>query len=81
MAEQIEQYMRTLKLGGLAKNWRSVQYVSTEQYLTELLRIELHEREINRINRMVKTAGYLNKIYPYLKAIIVLISILYYYCC
>ena len=58
MAEQIEQYMRTLKLGGLAKNWRSVQYVSTEQYLTELLKIELHEREVNRINRMVKTAGF-----------------------
>ena len=37
MAEQ----MRTLKLGGLAKNWRSVQYISTEQYLTELLKIEL----------------------------------------
>ena len=58
MTELIEQYMRTLKLGGLAKNWRSVQYVSTEQYLTELLKIELHEREINRINRMVKTAGF-----------------------
>ena len=58
MAEQIEQYMRTLKLGGLAKNWRSVQYVNTEQYLTELLKIELHEREVNRINRMVKTAGF-----------------------
>jgi hypothetical protein len=58
MAEQIEQYMRTLKLGGLAKNWRSVQYISTEQYLTELLKIELHEREVNRINRMVKTAGF-----------------------
>ena len=58
MAEQIEQYMRTLKLGGLAKNWRSVQYISTEQYLSELLKIELHEREVNRINRMVKTAGF-----------------------
>ena len=58
MTEQIEQYMRALKLGGLAKNWRSVQYISTEQYLTELLKIELHEREVNRINRMVKTAGF-----------------------
>ena len=58
MAEMIEQYMRTLKLGGLAKNWRSVEYRSTEQYVTELLEIELREREANRINRMVKTAGF-----------------------
>lgn len=58
MTEMIEQYMRTLKLGGLAKNWRSVEYRTTEQYLTELLEIELREREANRINRMVKTAGF-----------------------
>ena len=56
MAEQIEQYMRTLKLGGMAKDWRSVRYADTEQYVTDLLRLELHEREVNRINRMVKTA-------------------------
>lgn len=58
MPEKIEQYMRTLKLGGLAKSWRTVEYKSTEQYVTELLEIELREREANRINRMVKTAGF-----------------------
>ena len=58
MTDKIEQYMRTLKLGGLAKNWRTVQYESTEQYVAELLEIELREREANRINRMVKTAGF-----------------------
>lgn len=57
MAE-IEQYMRTLKLGGLAKDWRNVEYHDTEQYVTELLELELHEREVNRINRMVKIAGF-----------------------
>jgi len=57
MAE-IEQYMRTLKLGGLAKDWRNVEYHDTEQYVTELLKLELHEREVNRINRMVKIAGF-----------------------
>ena len=56
MTEQIEQYMRTLKLGGLAKEWRSVSYC--EQYVKELLELELREREVNRINRMVKTAGF-----------------------
>ena len=54
----IEQMMRTLKLGGLAKDWREVKYHDTEQYVTDLLQIELHEREVNRINRMVKTAGF-----------------------
>jgi len=52
MAE-IEQYMRALKLGGLAKDWRNVEYHDTEQYVTELLKLELREREINRINRIV----------------------------
>lgn len=50
--------MRTLKLGGLAKDWRSVEYQNREQYVTELLLLELHEREVNKINRMVKTAGF-----------------------
>ena len=49
---------RTLKLGGMAREWRSVQYENTEQYVADLLRLELREREANRINRMVKTAGF-----------------------
>ncbi len=57
MAE-IEQYMRALKLGGLAKDWRNVEYHDTEQYVTELLKLGLREREVNRINRIVKTAGF-----------------------
>ena len=55
MAEQIEQLMRQVKLGGMAKGWRSVPYENTEQYVTDLLTLELQEREANRINRMVKT--------------------------
>ena len=58
MADQIEQYMRQLKLGGLAKEWRSVEYRDREQYVAELLQLELRERETNRINRLVKTAGF-----------------------
>lgn len=58
MPEQIEQYMRTLKLGGMAKEWQSVEFQDTEQYVRELLEPELREREVNRINRMVKTAGF-----------------------
>lgn len=56
--EHIESYLRTLKLGGMAKEWRLVTYKDTEQYVRELLELELKEREVNRINRMVKTAGF-----------------------
>ena len=58
MSEQIELMMRQLKLGGLAKGWRSVPFSDPEQYVTDLLKLELQEREANRINRMVKTAGF-----------------------
>lgn len=58
MSEQIEQYMRQLRLGGMAKTWQTVEYQNNEQYVTDLLLLELHEREVNRINRMVKKAGF-----------------------
>ena len=58
VSEQIELMMRQLKLGGLAKGWRSVEYHNSEQYVTDLLKLELQERDANRINRMVKTAGF-----------------------
>jgi DNA replication protein DnaC len=58
MDEIIETYMRQLKLGGLAKSWRSIKYVSNEKYVKALLEVELHERDVNRINRLVKTAGF-----------------------
>ena len=58
MSEQIETMMRQVKLGGMAKGWRSIPFENPEQYVTELLHLELKEREANRINRMVKTAGF-----------------------
>ena len=58
MPEQIEQYMRTLKLGGMAREWRGVEFQDKEQYVRDLLELELRERDANRINRMVKTAGF-----------------------
>jgi len=56
--QSIEQTMRTLKLGGLSKEWRSVVYHDNEQYMRELLEIEVREREANRMARMVKQAGF-----------------------
>ena len=58
MSEQIELMMRQVKLGGMAKGWRSVSFTNPEQYVADLLKLELQEREANRINRMVKTAGF-----------------------
>jgi DNA replication protein DnaC len=56
--ESIEQTMRSLKLGGLAKEWRSVKYHEPEQYMRELLELEVREREANRTNRMIKQANF-----------------------
>jgi len=58
MSEPIEKVMRTLKLSGLAKGWQSVKFINTEQYIRELMELELREREANRINRMVNAAGF-----------------------
>ena len=56
--DSIEQTMRSLKLGGLAKEWRDVEYHDKEQYMRELLEIEVREREANRRNRMIKEANF-----------------------
>ena len=56
--QSIEQTMRTLKLGGLAKEWRNVTYHDNEQYMRDLLEVEIREREANRMTRMVKQAGF-----------------------
>ena len=56
--QSIEQTMRTLKLGGMAKDWRGVKYQDPEQYMRELLDIEVREREANRMARMIKQAGF-----------------------
>lgn len=58
MSELLEQQMRQLKLGGMAKEWRSIEFMILSSMLVKLLKLELHEREVNRINRMVKSAGF-----------------------
>jgi DNA replication protein DnaC len=58
MTATLEQTMRSLKLGGMAKDWRNVKYQNNEQYLGELLEMEVREREANRTNRLTKLAGF-----------------------
>ncbi len=54
----MEQLMRQLKLSGLMKHWQSVEFIDKKQYLQDLLSIEVKEREVNRINRLVKAAAF-----------------------
>lgn len=58
MQQEILRYMKQLKLGGLTQQWDKIEFKSKEQYLYELLSLEVKEREINKINRNVKKAGF-----------------------
>ena len=42
----------------MAKDWRKIEYSDPEQYMRSLLELEIREREANRMNRMVKQAGF-----------------------
>lgn len=58
MDKSIEQMMRELKLGGLAKDWRSIEFRDTDQYVRDLLTLEQLEREGNRVTKLTKQAGF-----------------------
>ena len=59
MTDAIEKTMSTLRLGGLAREWRTIEYKNDpEQYVRDLLALEVREREANRMARMIKTAGF-----------------------
>jgi DNA replication protein DnaC len=58
MQHEISKYLKQLKLGGLSKEWDKVEFKTKEQYIYDLLSIEIKEREANRINRTVKLAGF-----------------------
>lgn len=54
--KNIEQACRKLKLSGLAQEWQTIEFQTKDQYLHDLLSLELKGRETNRINRLVKSA-------------------------
>lgn len=57
MNDSMEQLLRRVSLGRLANVWRRVKFENPEQYLHDLLMLELREREANRAARMRKQAG------------------------
>lgn len=58
MEAQIEKYCKELKLSGLVKGYKTIEFKNIEQYIHDLLLLEVREREINRINRGIKSAGF-----------------------
>jgi len=58
MNESMEQLLRGVSLGRLTNEWRNVTFENPEQYLRDLLALELREREANRVARMMKQAGF-----------------------
>lgn len=58
MHNEITKLLKQLKLGGLANEWDKIAFSSKEQFMFDLLSAEVREREVNRINRNVKQAGF-----------------------
>lgn len=58
MHEKIADMMRQLRLGGMARRWEEVSFETPEQYVSDLLCVELREREANRANKLTKAAGF-----------------------
>lgn len=58
MNASINANLKTLKLSGISKHWETVDFIDKEQFLKELIDIELKERTANRINRLLKVAGF-----------------------
>jgi DNA replication protein DnaC len=54
---EMEQLLRKVSLGRLANEWRRVKFENPEQYLHDLLTLELREREAARAARMRRQAG------------------------
>ncbi len=58
METAIREYCKQLKLGTIADEWNNIPLKDKKQYLHDLLLHEVKEREINRINKSIKTAGF-----------------------
>lgn len=58
MEAEIQKYCRKLKLSGLAKGYRDIDFKNADQYLHDLLLLEIQERDVNKINRGIKSAGF-----------------------
>ena len=59
MKDLIKQHCTTLRLGTrIAENYQQIKAETFEQFLEQLLRMEVEEREFNRKNRLLKQAKF-----------------------
>lgn len=57
--ELIKEYCKQLRLGSsIHRNYSSIQAIDTADFLAQLLKLELEQREISRKNRNLKGAGF-----------------------
>lgn len=57
-SDRIDTYTQQLKLGAVAKGWANIPFVSKEQYITDLLELEIKDREAVKTNKAIKAAGF-----------------------
>ncbi|GAV25445.1 ATP-binding protein [Carboxydothermus islandicus] len=58
--QTVNQLCKQLKLGYISNNYHKVHFTTPEQYLAELLQIELTGRKQSKIKRLIKKAGFPN---------------------
>ena len=58
MSSLLKEYSRTLRLGNIEKLIEQVEYHNREQYVTDLMKFVIEERNINRIDRLIRKAGF-----------------------
>lgn len=58
MSSLLKEYSRTLRLGNIEKLIEQVEYHNREQYVTDLMKLVIEERNINRIDRLIRKAGF-----------------------
>jgi hypothetical protein len=54
----LKEYSRTLRLGNIEKLIDQVEYHNREQYVTDLMKLVIEERNKNRIDRLIRKAGF-----------------------
>src|SRR5690554_2340754 len=58
MSSLLKEYSRTLRLGNIEKLIYKVEYQNREQYVTDLMKLIIEERNKNRIDRLIRKAGF-----------------------
>ena len=54
----ISKQCKLLKLGRIPHVYQEIPYKNKEQYLTELLQLEIEGRQANRVKNLIKRAGF-----------------------